>query len=113
MLRSGGFEVVDAGSAREALERFSAARDEIDAALLDLTMPDTDGIQLLDSLRSLRPDLPVVLMSGHSPEDALERMAGRSRAACLAKPFGLAALLAAVDEVLEPPRKRDDAPAAS
>jgi PAS domain S-box-containing protein len=105
MLRSEGFEVVGAAGAREALERFAAERDEIDGALLDLTMPDMDGIELLDALRRLRPELPVVLMSGHSAEDALERVAGRSRAACVSKPFGLAALVAALASVLDPPRE--------
>jgi CheY-like chemotaxis protein len=102
MLRRSGFEVIEAGSASQALELLAAGRDEIDAALLDLTMPDTDGIQLLDSLRQMRPDLPVVLMSGHSPEDALERVAGRGRAVCLTKPFNLKSLVAALDRVLEP-----------
>ena len=101
MLRNQGFEAIEAGSARQALELFAAAQDEIDGALLDLTMPDMDGMQLVDALRELRPDLPIVLMSGHSPEDALERMAGRSHATCLPKPFGLAELTGALGRVLE------------
>ena len=101
MLRSQGFHVVEADSAKQALDLFVAGQDEIDGALLDLTMPETDGIQLFDALRELREELPIVMMSGHSPEDALERVAGRSHAACLPKPFGLAALVATVERVLE------------
>ena len=103
MLRSQGFEVLEAASASQALDLFAAEQDGIDAALLDLTMPDTGGIELLDALRRMRLDLPAVLMSGHSPEDALERVAGRSRAACLPKPFSVTALVAALEGVLEPP----------
>ena len=101
MLRSQGFQAIEADGAGQALELFAAASDEIDGALLDLTMPDTDGIQLFDSLRELRPELPIVLMSGHSPEDTLERVAGRSHATCLPKPFSLAELVAALERVLE------------
>jgi DNA-binding response OmpR family regulator len=102
MLRGRGFDVIEADSARQALDLFAAQREEIDAALIDLTMPDMDGVQLLDALRQMRHSLPIVLMSGHSPEDALDRVAGRSRAACLPKPFGVPELLAAIGRVLEP-----------
>jgi CheY-like chemotaxis protein len=101
MLRSRGFEVREATSAREALDLFAAAPGEIDVALLDLTMPDIDGIELFDRLRATHDDLPIILMSGNSPEDALERVAGRSRATCLPKPFSVATLLLAIDEVLD------------
>jgi CheY-like chemotaxis protein len=56
-------------------------------ALVDLTMPGQDGRDVVRGIRAARPDVPVVLMSGHSAEH-LQAIAGELGAdGCVAKPF--------------------------
>jgi two-component system nitrogen regulation response regulator NtrX len=55
--------VEEAASGAEALQRVEAV--EPDAVLLDIKMPRMDGLEVLSELRRRRPDLPVVMVSGH------------------------------------------------
>jgi len=58
-----GHVVVTAGGGREALDRIAAL--PVDVVVMDVRMPDLDGLSVLARAREMRPDLPVVIMSGH------------------------------------------------
>lgn len=75
----------DGAKVPAALRELAAA--ERACALVDLTMPGQDGRDVVRSLRSARPSLPVVLMSGHAPDhlQAIVRELGADGA--VAKPF--------------------------
>ncbi|MFH1144910.1 MAG: sigma-54 dependent transcriptional regulator [Candidatus Eisenbacteria bacterium] len=65
LLKANGYQVTTARSLHEALAR--VASDPFpDVALLDVFLPDGTGLDLLSSLRNLRPDLPVVMISGQA-----------------------------------------------
>jgi len=81
-----GYEPVGFVSSRVALDAFRAAPDRFDALLTDESMPDLIGIELVRQIRTLRPSLPTILMSGH----------GDPRLASRASEIG-------VDEVLRKP----------
>ncbi|MDH3730624.1 MAG: response regulator [Acidimicrobiia bacterium] len=70
-LASNGFEVDVAGGAEEALA--SLARDPVDALVVDFSMPGPDGIDLVNSVRRLHLDLPIVMLSGVATHDDQER----------------------------------------
>jgi CheY-like chemotaxis protein len=101
LLRSLGFQVLLAQDGEEALTRWQAAADEVRLVLLDLTMPKLDGEETFRVLHLLRPDLPVVLMSGFSEHEAAGRFGGKGLAGFLAKPFRLADLAERVRAALE------------
>ena len=71
MLEAGGFSVVQASSAAEALERLARESEEIDMVLSDVTMPGMSGIDLSYQIRELYPSMPVAIVSGDVSE--LER----------------------------------------
>jgi two-component system, cell cycle sensor histidine kinase and response regulator CckA len=99
ILESHGFQTVMAADGREAVRVFGRRPADFKAVLLDLTMPDMDGEETFYELRKLRGDIPVVLMSGFSENDSLDRFAGGTLAGFIAKPFDrdtLAAKLRAV-----------------
>lgn len=54
-------EVLEAGSATDALEKLSTG--SIDIALVDVRMPDADGLELLHDLKSRWPELPVIMLT--------------------------------------------------
>ncbi len=58
-----GYAVEVAGGGREALDRIAAL--PVDVVVMDVRMPDLDGLAVLEKARETRPDLPFVIMSGH------------------------------------------------
>jgi len=87
MLKIMGFEPLLATNGREGADIFASRPDEIAAVMLDLTMPVLDGTATLTELRRIRADVRVLLMSGFTEHDALDRFAGKGLAGFLQKPF--------------------------
>ena len=101
MLHAGGYNVVEADSARTALDLFEADPSAVDMLLTDVMLPDRDGLSLADNCRAVRPDLPVLVASGLTSRDT-HWLRIRSRGyPFLPKPFGLMDLLPAVKEAME------------
>ena len=89
MLRDLGCEVTEARDGEEAVSELRRAPDCAAAALIDFAMPGLNGGETAAALRVLRPDLPVVLMSGYAD---LEALAGAWSGPVLRKPFSRAEL---------------------
>ena len=102
MLRDVGFNVLTACNGREAVEVFAEHADGIVVVLLDLTMPEMGGEEAFAALRTIRPDVPVVLCSGYTEEDAAARFAGKGLSGFLHKPFDFDAMVAHLHHVLNP-----------
>ena len=62
-----GFNVETAGGGTEAIDR--AKEESYDAIVLDLLMPEMDGLETLKQLKELNPDLQVILLTGHGTID--------------------------------------------
>jgi CheY-like chemotaxis protein len=92
MLRRMGFDVLTAGTGREALDVFGRCRDATVCVVLDLTMPQMDGEATFRELRRMKPDVPVVLSSGHDETDVLNRFAGLNLSGFIQKPYTSALL---------------------
>jgi len=73
MLAELGYEPIGFSSSVAALEAFRAAPQRYDVVLTDETMPELVGIDLAREIRVLRPELPIVLMSGYSGGTLHER----------------------------------------
>lgn len=96
-LASDGHDGLEAGRAEEGL--VIAVRGDIDLVLLDLGLPDRDGLDLLEELRGIRPTLPVIILTARGEED--DRVRGLKLGAddYVVKPFSARELLARVEAV--------------
>ena len=101
VLEERGYQVVLAESGRTGLA--FCHREQIDAVVLDLRMPEMDGRSVLQQLRTLHPSLPVVVFSGEGPEEVEEEVLARGATAFIQKAFSLDHLGLAFQEVLPPP----------
>ena len=95
VLREEGFGVYEATDGVEALELIRAGIADLDVVLSDIVMPRMNGVQLLQTLSTLRPDLPVLLMSGYGTNQ-LEELGIASPCGVLGKPFSPEVLVAEV-----------------
>jgi PAS domain S-box-containing protein len=101
MLDRLGLKASLAGDPREGIELFIRDPARFRIVLLDLTMPHLGGEETFRRLRAVRPELPVVLMSGFTEEDAVSRFAGKGLAGFLQKPFSPSDLAEELRRVLE------------
>ncbi|WP_176695357.1 PAS domain-containing hybrid sensor histidine kinase/response regulator [Phaeobacter sp. B1627] len=99
-LEKSGFRVVKALSGDDALKTYHA-EPNIDLLLTDIVMPGTlQGPSLADAIRALRPELPIIFMSGNLSEASDADAPGRSQDARLMKPVKREDLLQAVRAAL-------------
>lgn len=101
VLTEAGFEVVTAQSGFECLDLFRKRPRHFDLILLDLAMPFMDGEETFGRLRSIRPDVVVLLSTGFIAQERLDRMLGAGLAGFLRKPHRPSELVANIQAILE------------
>ncbi|MBV9464478.1 MAG: response regulator transcription factor [Solirubrobacterales bacterium] len=105
ILRDAGFEAVPASSAEEALDAAAVSRP--DAAIIDLVLPDGDGVEVCRRLREWS-QMPVIVLSAVGEEDAKVRALAAGADDYVTKPFGPRELVARLQANL---RRIEPAPA--
>jgi PAS domain S-box-containing protein len=98
-MRRAGYVVVEAENGDVALRLFEAAPTRFDLLVTDVVMPLLGGPELSRRVATLRPELPVLFVSGY-PADLDPRVLESDRVGFLPKPFTASALLDAVDGLL-------------
>jgi PAS domain S-box-containing protein len=101
LLRSLGFDVCAFGTGREAILEVERRGQDVRVVVLDVTMPDLNGEQVLREMRRLRPGIPILLCSGYSQEELNQRFSPEDMAVFLQKPYPFEALRARLRELLE------------
>jgi two-component system KDP operon response regulator KdpE len=107
ILREAGFEAVPAETAEEALDR--AAVHPPDAAILDLVLPDGDGIEVCRQIRGWS-QMPIIVLSAIGEEDAKVRALEAGADDYVTKPFGARELVARLEAALRRVGGRVDEP---
>jgi PAS domain S-box-containing protein len=93
-----GYRTIEARDGDEAVELFEEHRNEIDMAMLDLTMPGRGGVEALAEIRRLEPELPVLMVSGFL--DGPDRIRSQKGVQFLPKPYRPEVLGRAVRDAL-------------
>lgn len=101
VLEMEGYEVEAAANGQTGIKRFR--EKPADLVITDILMPDMDGLEVIQELRRLQPELKIIAISGGGTMEAelalkLARRFGAGR--ILSKPFTIVALIDAVNEVL-------------
>ncbi len=103
ILEECGFTVLSAANGQEAVSLFHAHAGNIAAVVLDLTMPVMGGREAFQRIRQIRPDVPVILSSGYTEQDASSRFGGANPTGFIQKPFGPSDVLRALRKALSSP----------
>ena len=96
-LETQGYQIIDASNAKTALELMS---EKPDLVILDLGLPDMQGLELLHQIRAAREDLPVVVLSSRGDEVAKVAALDQGADDYVTKPFGMEELLARIRAAL-------------
>ena len=106
--KSRGWQPVTAGTAAEACFQLNAG---IKAVVLDHGLPDGDGIQVLERLRKIQPDVPVVMLTGFNDAETAVRALRAGADDYLTKPFELERLFGVIQEACRLRRQSSSAEA--
>ncbi|GFO62263.1 ATP-binding protein [Geomonas paludis] len=99
MLRGLGYRTMVASDGPEAVALFREHADEIGVVIMDLSMPQMDGMTAAEHLRSIRPDVRIVLSSGFSAAEEARRLSGHQGARFIQKPYDLVSLKQVLGQV--------------
>lgn len=94
-LASKGFATLGATTGAAGLE--AARTVVVDVVLLDLRLPDVDGLDILATLKQETPELPIVIMTAHGNDEVAEQARNAGAAAFLLKPVAYSVLTETVE----------------
>jgi two-component system, cell cycle sensor histidine kinase and response regulator CckA len=95
-----GYNVISAKSGTEATSIYKERLREIDIVILDLIMPDMGGGEVYNILKSVNPDVKVLLSSGYSVEGQASEILERGCNGFIQKPFDMEAISREIKRVL-------------
>ncbi len=101
ILTSAGFKILTASSGQEGIALFKVHCEKIKLVLLDLSMPDMDGVETFSALKKVDPEIRVILSSGYHQEEATRQFLGQGLTGFLQKPYSFDTLTAKIQEYME------------
>lgn len=102
MLGRLGWSVLEADRGEAALQAFGDEGESIDLVILDLGLPDIDGMQVLVEMKRRRPDARVIVSSGFNPGATGENVGPVRPDGYLDKPYTLATLRETLQQTMPP-----------
>ena len=88
-----------ADSGRKALEILQ--NSQIDIVILDIKMPDMDGSEVLEKIKAIKPNVPVIILSGHADMKLAAEVIQNGAFAYLLKPINIDMLCNKIEDALE------------
>jgi signal transduction histidine kinase/CheY-like chemotaxis protein len=101
LLNKLGFAVIEASNGKEALESYKQFSDEIVLVITDIGMPVMDGYEMLNELKKMNADLPIIVSSGFAEKDIASRVARQEIAGMINKPYNIEQLRAVLKGVMK------------
>ena len=101
ILQQAGYMTVSASNGEEALQRFEEQADEIAVVVLDVIMPRMGGVEIHETIRSRRPDVPVIFCSGYTANLLEDELLLNPDTNFLRKPYTASELLATLQAAVE------------
>ena len=89
MLEALGLPVLTAVDGRDAVDRFARHADAISRVILDLSMPNMDGMAAFTEIARIKPGVKVILSSGYDEQELVRRLSNRGLAGFIQKPYSL------------------------
>jgi CheY-like chemotaxis protein len=101
MIQSLGYDVLSTTKPREAISIYRDRQKDFDLVILDIIMPEMDGIEVFERMASINPEIKAIITSGYSDDCRIERILAGGRHDHLKKPFTRQQLSRSISRVLD------------
>ena len=101
ILGRAGFKVISAVNGNDAIKKFTDHSDDIVLVLIDLTMPEKNGIEVMREVSAIRPGIKAILSSGYTKNEAIENFSRLGFREFLPKPYSPEKLIEMVVSILD------------
>ena len=98
--KSLGYSVITADSGKKAISNYKKKKDRISLVILDMRMPEMNGLETFIELKKLNPDIKVLLSTGYSIDEKAQEMLKRGCKGYLLKPYNAIELSHKLKEIL-------------
>lgn len=105
-LRRNYFETVHAATGKEAIEMMAQSKPDI--AILDVSLPDMGGLDVLEEIKKINPDCEVIIITGYGSEEVAVQSLRRGAIDYIEKPLDLAELQTSLGRALESLGEKED-----
>ncbi len=102
-----GYQVETAEDGKAGIEVFAREAERLNMVVLDLMLPELSGDEVFDAMREQRPDIPVLLISGHKRDPRIADLLARGCDGFLNKPYSIEELSEAVRQILDRTKQMD------
>lgn len=85
LLREHGYSVISCENAKDAMAKLR--ENKVDVVLTDIRMPEVSGLELLEEVRSINMDIPVILMTAYAELDVAVSAMGKGAFDFIVKPY--------------------------
>jgi two-component system response regulator HydG len=92
------YAISEADDGSTAIEEVS--KQNFDMILMDICMPGVSGLEALEQIRSLRPDVPILMMTAYFSDVIADQAKDRGAFGCLGKPFDFAELKQTIERAI-------------
>jgi len=99
-LRSLGYDTIEADGGAEALEVYRDRKHDLRAVVLDMVMPGMNGRATFAAMREVDPEIPVVLMSGHTMNEEIQSVLDDGARGFLTKPYSVEMLARSIADAI-------------
>ena len=101
LLSSIGYRVLEAENGQEALQRFTENHNEIAIIITDIVMPKMGGVELVEEVRRIQGDMPIIFVTGYDKDRALSVSQGIDCSIVLNKPFNIEYLSQSIRQLID------------
>jgi two-component system response regulator (stage 0 sporulation protein F) len=101
LLEEKNFRVMTAASGKEAIEIIEKYKDNIDIVLLDLVLINETGVEVLEKIRKIKPEIKVIIVTGYTLEDMIQEAINKGAYAYLYKPIDIEIALSIIKEIVD------------
>ncbi|OGQ04099.1 MAG: hypothetical protein A2W61_07095 [Deltaproteobacteria bacterium RIFCSPLOWO2_01_44_7] len=109
LLEARGYKVAAAKTGNEAIDLVK--QGNFDIIFLDVRLPDIDGVKVFEEVHKIRPEVPVIMVTGYTAEESIQQAIEKGAYTCLFKPIDVERLVKIMDEIWERKRKHTFHPA--